>query len=217
LALAAVWFFEAYSNAATFLIIVPLMGLGGLYWFGRPRPLKRAIYAAVALPLLTLLISAIEPVIRVSQRLDDGNLAARAVSGNGVDLIWAPAGPGWPRTGTDWYEAQQICQHLSEDGLTVAPEPLYIWHLPTAAEAVPSMTRHGRNSGGIWNPQTAQATYETRPDKESPLWDIHSQVIYWWTATEVDTDHAYIIAYDGQVWPRTKQFRPAYLGFRCVK
>ncbi len=217
LALAAVWFFEAYSNAATFLIIVPLMGLGGLYWFGRPRPLKRAIYAAVALPLLTLLISAIEPVIRVSQRLDDGNLAARAVSGNGVDLIWAPAGPGWPPTGTDWYAAQQICQHLSEDGLTVTPEPLSIWHLPTAAEAVHSMTRHGRNSGGIWDPQTAQATYETLPDKESPLWNTHSQVIYWWTATEVDADRAYIIAYDGQVWPRTKQFRPAYLGFRCVK
>ncbi|MCA9924985.1 MAG: hypothetical protein KC421_21570, partial [Anaerolineales bacterium] len=56
----------------------------------------------------------------------------------------------------------------------------------------------------------AEAVYKTKPDKESPLWNIYSQVIYWWTATEEDEAHAYIIAYDGQVWPRLKQFGPAY-------
>jgi len=147
----------------------------------------------------------------VSQRLDDGNIQARLVLGNGVNLIWAPDGSGWPRTGTDWYEAQQLCQYLDEDGLTLAPVPKHIWRLPTVDEAVRSMARHGQNSGGVW------ATYKTTPDKESPLWNTHSQVIYWWTATEVDEEQTYIIVYDGKVWPRAKHFGPAYLGFRCVK
>ncbi len=89
--------------------------------------------------------------------------------------------------------------------------------MPTVDEAVRSMTRNGRNSGGVWDAETAAAAYETKPDKESPLWNTHSQVIYWWTVTEIDEDHAYIIVYDGQVWLRAKQFGPAYLGFRCVK
>jgi hypothetical protein len=89
--------------------------------------------------------------------------------------------------------------------------------LPTVDEAVRSMARHGINSGGVWDTETLEATYETDPDKESPLWNLHSQVIYWWTATEVDEDQAYIIVYDGKVWQRSKEFSPAYLGFRCVK
>lgn len=217
LALLAVWFFQAFSNAATLLIITPLIGLGLLYWYGRPQPRKIAVSLAVGLPILTLIISGIEPVIRVSQRIDDGNLQTRLVQGNGVNLIWAPDGPGWPRTGTDWYEAQQVCQYLSEDGLTLTPAPQHIWRLPTVDEAVRSMARHGRNSGGVWDTENAETVYETRPDKESPLWNVHSQMIYWWTATEVDEERAYIIVYDGKVWSRAKQFGPAYLGFRCVK
>jgi hypothetical protein len=79
------------------------------------------------------------------------------------------------------------------------------------------MARHRQNSGGVWDAGNAKATYKTTPDKESPLWNAHSQVIYWWTATEVDEEHAYMIVYDGKVWPRAKQFSPAYLGFRCVR
>ena len=129
-ALLAVWFFQAFSNAATFLLIVPLIGLGVLYWFGRPQPRQLAISLAIGLPILTLTIFGIEPVLRVSQRLDDGNLQARLVHGNGVNLVWAPDGPGWPHNGTDWYGAQQTCQHLDEDGLTIAPAHLRIWRLP---------------------------------------------------------------------------------------
>ena len=216
-ALLAVWFFQAFSNAATFLLITPLMGLGLLYWFGRPRPRQAALCLAIGLPLLTLTISGIEPVLRVFQRLDDGNLQTRLVQGNEVKLIWAPDGPGWPRTGVNWHEAQRVCQYLDEDGLTLTPAPHDIWRLPTVDEAVRSMARHGQNSGGVWDAENAKATYQMTPDKESPLWNTHSQVIYWWTATEVDEERAYIIVYDGQVWPRAKQFGPAYLGFRCVK
>ncbi len=217
LALLAVWFFQAFSNAATFLIIMPLLGLSLLYWFGRPQPRRIAIILAAGLPLLTLIILGAEPILRVSQRLDDGNRQARLVPGNGMSLIWASEGPGWPSEGTNWDEAQRACQYLTEDGLTRASSPQQIWRLPTVDEAVRSMARHGQNSGGVWDAENARATYSTRPDKESPLWDTHSQVIYWWTATAVDEARAYIIAYDGQVWPRTRQFGPAYLGFRCVR
>jgi hypothetical protein len=216
-ALLAIWFFKAFSNAATFLIILPLAGLGALYWFGRPQPRKIAIYLVAGLPMLTLVLAGITPALRVSQRVNDGILDARVVNGNDVDLTWAPDGPGWPRVGGDWYDAMDACQHLSEDGLTLAPSPQDIWRLPTVDEAVRSMARHGQNSSGVWDSETTQATYQITPDKESPLWNIHSQVIYWWTSTEIDDDKAYIIVYDGKVWPRSKDFGPDYLGFRCVK
>jgi hypothetical protein len=217
LVLLAIWFFQAFSNAAMFLIILPLIGLGLLYWIGRLEPRVLAASVALGLPLLTLIIAGIGPVLHVSQRIDDGNLQARLVHGNGVDLIWAPDGPGWPREGTNWYDAQKACEYLSEDGSTITPTPQGIWRLPTVDEAVRSMARHGRNSGGKWDVETLEASYETTPDKESPLWNLHSQVIYWWTATEVDEERAYIIVYDGKVWPRSRDFGPAYLGFRCVK
>lgn len=65
--------------------------------------------------------------------------------------------------------------------------------------------------------ETGEASYQLTPDKESPLWNIHAQVIYWWTTTKIDDERAYIIAYDGKVWPRDKQISLVYLGFRCVR
>jgi len=216
-ALLAVWFFNAFSNAAIFLIILPLIGLGLLYWNGCLEPKKLAVSVSIGLPLLTLIIAGVEPVIRVSQRINDGNLNARLVHGNEVDLTWAPDGPGWPHVGGNWFEAKQTCQYLSEDGLTVSSTPQNIWRLPTVDEAVRSMSRHGQNSGGVWDAETGDATYEITPDKESPHWNVYSQVIYWWTATDVDEEHAYIIVYDGKVLSRDKQVDLAYLGFRCVR
>jgi hypothetical protein len=216
-AMFAVWFFQAFTNPALFLLIAPLAGLGALYWYGRPEPRRIATFLVVGFPILTLVISGIEPIIRVAGRVNDGNLQARLVHGNGVNLVWAPEGPGWPRSGTNWYEAQRVCQYLSDDGLSLASFPQHVWRLPTVDEAVGSMARHGQNSTGVWDADLAQATYVTTPDKESPLWNVHSQVIYWWTATIVDGDHAYIIVYDGRVWSRSKQHGPDYLGFRCVK
>ena len=107
--------------------------------------------------------------------------------------------------------------NLAADSLTLTTSPTHIWRLPTVDEAVRSMARYGQNNGDLWDAETAEATYKTAPDKESPLWNIYSQVIYWWTATEIDEETAYIIVYDGKVWLRSKQFGPAYLGFRCVR
>ena len=217
ISLLAGWFFQVFTNPGLLLLIAPLVVLGVLYWFGCPQPRKIANALAIGLPFLTLIISGFEPVLRVSQRVDDGNRQARLVHGNGVDLIWASEGPGWPSTGDNWHEAQFACQHLSEDGLTIESIPEYIWRLPTVGEAVRSMARHGKNSGGVWDEENAEASYLSQPDKESPLWDIHSQVIYWWTSTEIDNNNAYIIVYDGEVWERQKHTSQAYLGFRCVK
>ena len=217
LALFMIWFFNAASNAATLLIILPLLGIGILYWFSRIQSPKLAAAIAAGLPVFVLLAAGIHPAIRVSQRLNDGNLSARVVKGNGVTLIWAPQGPGWPGMGTSWFGAEETCQYLNRAGLALASASQQIWRLPTADELVRSMSIHGQNSGGIWDPVVAEATYQTKPDKESPLWIVHFPVIYWWSATELDEDRAYMIAYDGKVWIRSKDMAIGNLGYRCVK
>ena len=199
------------------MIILPLILLGILYWFGRPQPRRLAYQIVVGLPLLTLIVCGVEPVVRLSGRVNDGNLGERLVEGNGVRLVWAAEGNGWTREGVPWQEAVRRCQYLTEDGKMLADAPQNIWRLPTVEEAVRSMSRHGVNSGGVWDAQTKTATYRIRPDKESPLWNAHSQVIYWWTADEINEENAYIIVYDGKVWSRRKRFAPGTLGFRCVK
>ena len=132
--------------------------------------------------------------------------------GQGGSAPWRRSAPG-----ADWHEAQRGCQYLSEDGLSRSSAPQHIWRLPTVQEAVRSVARRGQNSANVWDAETARASYQTTPDKESPLWNVRSQVIYWWTATEVDDERADFIVYDGRVWPRAKDFGPAYLGLRCVK
>jgi hypothetical protein len=214
-ALFAWWFF---SGAAAFqLITLPLALLGICYWIGRPEPRKWAYTSIVILPLFVLVVCGVEPVWRVSRRLDDGNRSARLVQGNNVQLVWAPSGPGWPADGVTWDEAQRRCHFLTADGRSLAETPQNIWRLPTAEEAVASLCRHGRHAGGTWDTAARKAKYQVMPDKESPLWDTSSQVIYWWTATEVDPDHALRVSYNGFVNRLPKKFAPGYLAFRAVR
>jgi hypothetical protein len=92
-----------------------------------------------------------------------------------------------------------------------------IWRLPTVDEAVRSLVRHGHNAEGIWDMKEKRAYYKIQPDKESPLWNVHLKTIYWWTSTEADESKAYIVVYDGGIWPRTKTLKADYLNFRAVK
>jgi hypothetical protein len=217
-ALGAAWRFRGVSSVVLYVSIVgPLAALGLAYWFGRPQPRRWAVAVVVAFSLLTMMVCGAEPAYRVWGRWDDGNRSARKVSGNGVNLVWAPEGPGWPQMGVSWEEAARRCQYLTEDGTSLAETPQNVWRLPTVEEAILSMHRHGANCGGSWDPTTRRASYLQTPDKESPLWDVHSQVIYWWTATEVNDREALIIVYDGKVWPRLKRVHWGYLGFRAVK
>ena len=196
----------------------PLVLLGIVCWFGQIRPRKWAYIATTTLPMLVVIVCAAEPVWRISGRVDDGDRRIRHVEGNGVELIWAPAGPGWPKHGgKNWEQATRICQRLTEDGTSLAEAPQDIWRLPTVEEAVHSMTRHGRNAGGVWDPETEMATYRIKPDKETPLWDPTSQIIYWWTATEKDTETAYIIVWHGGIFPKPKTRRMGSQGFRAVR
>jgi len=216
-ALLAAWFFNILTNTVLIIVILPLAGIGLLYWFGSPISRKVASRWMIGLPLLVALVVGFVPAYRVSQRINDRNLDAQLVYGNEIALTWAPSGPGWPQEGISWYEAVRVCQLLNQNGKNVAVETQNIWRLPTVEEAVRSMALHGKNCHGEWDDQNEKATYDKRPDKEFPLWDKYSQIIYWWTATEVDQDKAYIIVYDGKVWSRAKQLNMGDLGFRCVK
>jgi hypothetical protein len=139
------------------------------------------------------------------------------VQGNGIELTWVPDGPGWPREGVTWHEAVRRCRYLTPDGLDLADTPQDVWRLPTAEELVRSSCRHGRNAGGEWDAESGKARFQITPDKESPLWDVHSMIIYWWTSTEVDSDRALRISYNGHVMPLPKKVGYGYLGFRAVK
>jgi len=140
----------------------------------------------------------------------------RRVEGNGVTLLWAPEGPGWPSHYASWWEAERACAYLTVDGHSLAVQPQNIWRLPTIEEAVRSMVYRGRNAGGVWDPVRRRAQYRVMPDKDSPLWKAHSQVIYWWTDSEAGPDKAYRIAYNGYISALPKRGWGEYWAYRCV-
>jgi hypothetical protein len=50
---------------------------------------------ALGAPLLTFLIVSATQLPNILTRVDDGDRGERRIEGNGVTLVWAPAGPGW--------------------------------------------------------------------------------------------------------------------------
>jgi hypothetical protein len=210
-------------------VTLPPLFIGALFWVGRPRPASLGYKISLLVPLAVAIGFAVEPVTRIAGRIDDGNRDLRMVEGNGVRLIWAPQGPGWPRPdprneawltqwrGPTWEQARDVCRHLTADGRSTASTVQDIWRLPTVEEAVRSMARHGSNCGGVWDPTRARASYVTKPDKESPLWDSHSVVIYWWTSSEESSERAYSIDFNGNVYARDKKSTLGSQGFRAVR
>lgn len=204
-------------NAGLMFISIPIISLALLHWFGIIQKKLIAYTFVIALPLLIILSIGSFQFYKVSHRFNDHNFEARKITGNGVELIWAPAGKGWTDNGVSWDEAKQICSHLSEDGKTILEDEVNIWRLPSVEEAVASQVYHGENAGGVWNNQTHEANYKHQPDKESPLWNVNLKTIYWWTSTELNKKQAYIIVYNGGVFPRNKSIKAGYLNFRAVK
>jgi hypothetical protein len=204
------------TPAGLVLIALPLAVLGSLYWFGKVQPRKWALFAILCLPIAMMLVCGAVPAYRVYQRVDDGYRGMRTVEGNKVRLRWAPAGPGWPERGGNWYKAQHSCAYLSSDGTQVADQPQGIWRLPTAEELVRSMTLYGRNAGGFWDAARGVPNFQLTPDKESPLWNPYSLIIYWWTATEFNEQQAYLFSYNGHEIPSLKKAGAELYGFRCV-
>jgi hypothetical protein len=211
------YFFLRGSFAGLFLVAIPLIGLALLYWFAHLERRRLAYVLVIGLPLLQIVGIGTYHAIRIANRYNDDNFTVRQIEGNGITLTLAPQGPGWPDNGTSWLEAKKICAHLNSDGTKLQDGELNIWRLPTVDEAVRSMVYHGKNAGGVWDSSAKTAAYTFQPDKESPLWNIHLKTIYWWTSTEVDETRAYIVVYNGGVWPRLKTIRAGYLNFRAVK
>lgn len=213
---------KIHTSAAIYIFSIPLFIIGIMYWFGEFKNRKWPLRIAGWLPLLIIIAFGTEPAVRVSGRMDDKNYGSRRVEGNGVALVWAPEGPGWPSTpremtGKRWKEVSDICAHLSEDGTVLLDSAQNIWRLPTVEEAVRSLTRHGQNAGGQWDAIKAKATYSVMPDKETPLWKVHSPIIYWWTSSEVNDSTVYRVVYNGGVQSLSKKTSMGSLGFRAVK
>lgn len=214
---AAVFFSGASFSTLWVMIIIPCAALGLLFFFGRAKPKKLAYILISVLPVAILIITSTIGIIRISQRIDDGNYGQRKVETENVCLVWAPRGPGWPDKGTGYYDAKEICARLNEDGTELLDEKVYIWRLPGVDEAVASQMLHGENAGGIWDTENKKAEYKLTPDKETPLWDQHSKIIYYWTDTMASKDSAYIIVYNGGVFTRRANNSYGYLSFRAVK
>lgn len=214
---AGIFFAGASFSVLWVMVLIPITGVGLLFFFGRPRPRRLAYIMILSIPIAILLVTSIVGLIRISNRVDDGYYGTRVIQGRSICLVWAPRGPGWPDEGVSHEEASYICRHLSEDGTEIKQEEVGVWRLPTVEEAVDAQMLHGENVGGIWYPEKGEAKYKKRPDKETPLWDPHSMVIYYWTSDIINEEQAYMISYNGTVSTRYKDSHYGYLSFRAVK
>jgi hypothetical protein len=201
---------------------------------------------ALGVPLLTVSIVSATQLPRILTRVDDGRLDARRIEGNGVTLIWAPAGPGWNwRQPGGWspswdgnalygvppvglkqveehasqadMEATSLCRYLNKEGTALMAERQDIWRMPTTDEIVRSLVRGGENAGCTWNGEEGKAACQVNPDKEMPLWSAEQAAIYYWTADEYDAERAWYVSYNGHVRHQPKGWGNPRHGHRCVR
>jgi len=218
LALLSSWRFRGATPVVVGVsIVAPLILLGVAARLARYRRPHWHVAAICGVPLALILVVGSGPAWRIAHRHDDGNRGVRAIGVDSAVLEWAPQGPGWPSDGVSWEEAVYRARHLRADGLTLSDSVLDIWRLPTVEDAVVSMHRQGLRAGGSWDAAAGQARFERTPDKESPLWDPHSKIIYWWTATVPRPGYALRVSYDGRTLEVPKETRWGYLGFRAVR
>ncbi len=199
-----------------FFLTLPLLFIGLSFYFFDYENKKRSAFIFVSVPVIIVLIFGIPLFIKVNKRINDHNFGKRVIEGNGVKLLWAPRGVGFPERGTDWYKAKKICSHLGEDGYRLFESQKNIWRLPKKDEIVRSLTRGNRNCKGFIN-RNGKPVYAFSPDKETPLWDPNSIVIYYWSSDSKNSSLAYLVSYNGRILLRAKSNGADYHGFRCVR
>jgi hypothetical protein len=69
----------------------------------------------------------------------------------------------------------------------------------------------------LWNSVTGSPKYQVTPDKETPLWNPNSQIIYWWTKSEKNDSTVYVAIYNGMINTADKKFYPGSRAFRAIK
>jgi|Deesub1362A_J573_1020465.scaffolds.fasta_scaffold01003_7 hypothetical protein len=114
-------------------------------------------------------------------------------------------------------EAYNICRYLSPDGARLMAEPQGIWRMPTTDELVRSLVRGGRHAGCAWDGELGPADCQVMPDKETPLWDPKTPVIYYWASDESGPGWAFYVSYNGRVSEAHKFRGLGSLGYRCVR
>lgn len=214
LAIFTLFFFN--SNAGRILIFVPLILLGLGFYFGQFKYKKILMIILILIPFLIIMSFGIPQLIKVENRFNDNDFGMRNIEGNNVSLIWAGEGFGFPLDGTDWQSAKDNCARLSEEGNSLEENEVNIWRLPTRDEIIRSLTRSNENSGGFLD-EFGEVHYNVNPDKETPLWNPNSKIIYYWTSEEKDEKRAYLVSYNGYVLDRSKISGANYQGYRCVK
>jgi hypothetical protein len=194
-----------------------LVALGVVWRLESPRASRRLWVWMMGVPLVALLFCGAEPGWRALHRFDDGILGARIVEGNGVKLLWAPAGPGWSERGMSYPQAQEVCARLNESGHALEPAPVNLWRLATLDETVRSLERAGSSAGGEWDAVRREAKYRILPEKESPLWRIHSPVTSYWTKSPAGGTRNWQVTARGGVDAVERTLSTESLGCRCVR
>ena len=209
-------FFFFSSPAGKVLVFIPLILLAAGFYTGEFGQKKRIAWALMGLMAGIILIFGTPQLIKVETRFNDHDFGTRLITGNDVRLIWAPQGEGFPLQGTDWHTARAACAHLNAAGTGREATPAHHWRLPTRDELVRSLSHNDVNAAGSLDTDGA-ADYATKPDKETPLWNPHSPVIYYWTDELKTDDRAFLVAYNGTILARSITAGPAYQGYRCVR
>lgn len=204
------------SNAGRILIFIPLLLFAAGFYFGKFKNKKIIIYSIIISFIIIVSTFGIPQMIRVENRYNDNDFGLKTIYGNEINLTWAPQGEGFPLKGTDWETAKEICSKLNENANHLNDNATNIWRLPTKEEIIKSLTKNNTNAKGhIDNSGITQ--YQTKPDKETPLWNPNSQIIYYWTSDSANEETAYLVAYNGIILQRNKNSAADYQGYRCVK
>jgi len=199
------------------IFFVPLFVIALLRYTSQLPTKKVSLVFVLGIPMATLFVSGIQPASRIWNRSESDIGIPFTAKVDDEKIIWAPPGPGWPRNGVDWFEASNICLYLSQDGIQISDTIVGLWRLPKAEEIVASTYFRGRPMVGTWSVKQRKAEFKNVPDKEPPLWDPYSPIIYWWTSDEVSMDSALMYSYNAVVFVRSKYHKAGYYGFRAIR